>query len=146
MSLIDLYFARVNLFLPLLLPAQINIRESQRAKFEYLDVEKSLDTVNVLPNEDSASPELSRKTLILIAVSSALFFDVCSSCAAITLLPTLEKDLQFSASALQWVISAYILTIASFMLVAARISDFSIRNLFSLQDLASVGYWGYQLD
>ncbi|KAJ7579811.1 major facilitator superfamily domain-containing protein [Mycena floridula] len=75
--------------------------------------------------EKSGPPELSsiRKSLILLILSGALFFDVYNASAVITALPTLGTHLGFSPVSLQWVVSAYTLTFAAFMLVSGRLSD-----------------------
>ncbi|GAW01048.1 efflux protein [Lentinula edodes] len=64
-----------------------------------------------------------RKNLVLTVLSGAQFFDIYISCAAIIALPTLGADLGFSPAALQWVLSAYTLTFAAFMLISGRLSD-----------------------
>ncbi|KAJ7592828.1 major facilitator superfamily domain-containing protein [Mycena floridula] len=103
------------------------------AEKQVSDIEKQivLSPTATLCNEEGvcdlkkAPTELSslRKSLILLVLSGALFFDIYNACAVITALPTLGKDLGFSSSSLQWVVSGYTLTFAAFMLVSGRLSD-----------------------
>ncbi|KAJ3735907.1 major facilitator superfamily domain-containing protein [Lentinula guzmanii] len=86
------------------------------------DLEKSASsTINATSPERPLSSL--RKSLILIVLSGAQFFDIYISCAAIIALPTLGADLGFSPASLQWVLSAYTLTFAAFMLISGRLSD-----------------------
>ncbi|KAK7469999.1 hypothetical protein VKT23_001434 [Stygiomarasmius scandens] len=64
-----------------------------------------------------------RKNLVLGVLSGAQFFDIFSACAAIVALPSLQVDLDFAEGTIQWILSAYTLTLASFMLISGRISD-----------------------
>ncbi|KAJ7589812.1 major facilitator superfamily domain-containing protein [Mycena floridula] len=80
------------------------------------------------PEKSASQPqELSqlRKSFILFVLSGALFFDVYSSCAAITLLPVLGKDLVFQKARYN---GRY--------LVASRI--FFIQSLCSYSDFSSL--------
>ncbi|KAJ4482447.1 major facilitator superfamily domain-containing protein [Lentinula aciculospora] len=86
------------------------------------DLEKSTSsTINIASEEQLLSTL--RKRLILVVLSGAQFFDIYNSCAAIIALPALGADLKFSPAALQWVLSAYTLTFAAFMLISGRLSD-----------------------
>ncbi|KAF8991548.1 major facilitator superfamily domain-containing protein [Cyathus striatus] len=64
-----------------------------------------------------------RKNLILTILCLAQFFDIFNACAAIVALPTISEELKFSPGTIQWILSAYTLTFAAFMLVAGRIAD-----------------------
>ncbi|KAF5373033.1 hypothetical protein D9758_001641 [Tetrapyrgos nigripes] len=64
-----------------------------------------------------------RKNLILAVLSGAQFFDIFNACAAIIALPALQADLSFDEGTIQWVLAAYTLTFAAFMLISGRISD-----------------------
>ncbi|KDQ13884.1 hypothetical protein BOTBODRAFT_133128 [Botryobasidium botryosum FD-172 SS1] len=69
------------------------------------------------------SPKGVRRFVIVYTLCSAQFFDVFNAVSAITALPPLGADLGFSPGALQWVLSAYSLTFAAFMITAGRLSD-----------------------
>ncbi|KAJ3729348.1 major facilitator superfamily domain-containing protein [Lentinula raphanica] len=86
------------------------------------DPEKLTNNIVDTPAQAQTLSRL-RKNLILFVLSGAQFFDIYNSCAAIIALPTLGADLGFSPSALQWVLSAYTLTFAAFMLISGRLSD-----------------------
>ncbi|KAL0959010.1 hypothetical protein HGRIS_014322 [Hohenbuehelia grisea] len=105
-----------------------------------------IDTV-----EKSSSDELSslRKLVILLILCSAQFLDIFNANAVIVSLPSLGAELGFSAGTLQWVLSAYTLTFAAFMLISGTISDiyhpkpifsigFAVVGLFSIPIGASV--------
>ncbi|KAF8995169.1 major facilitator superfamily domain-containing protein [Cyathus striatus] len=64
-----------------------------------------------------------RRNLILLILCLAQFFDIFNAASAIVSLPKISEDLQFSAGTIQWILSAYSLTFAAFMLVAGRIAD-----------------------
>ncbi|KDQ27241.1 hypothetical protein PLEOSDRAFT_158868 [Pleurotus ostreatus PC15] len=91
--------------------------------------EKGVDNtgvrVPVLEASDSDEQTLSRarKLVVLSVLSSAQFFDIFIGNAVVGLLPSLAKDLHFTPGALQWILSAYTLTFASFMLIAGSLSD-----------------------
>ncbi|KDQ13881.1 hypothetical protein BOTBODRAFT_110904 [Botryobasidium botryosum FD-172 SS1] len=64
-----------------------------------------------------------RKIVIMSVLCSAQFFDIFNAVSSIACLPKLGEDLGFTPGALQWVLSAYTLTFAAFMVSAGRISD-----------------------
>ncbi|KAF9490814.1 MFS general substrate transporter [Pleurotus eryngii] len=75
-----------------------------------------------------------RCKLVLLGVfCSAQFFDVFNASAVLVSLPSLGADLHFAPGALQWILSAYTLTFASFMLVAGTLADiFHPKPIFCL--------------
>ncbi|THU97280.1 MFS general substrate transporter [Dendrothele bispora CBS 962.96] len=86
---------------------------------------KTLKPYDEKTTEEVTQAELSksRKNLILSVLSGSQFFDIFSASAAIVALPTLRTDLDFAEGTIQWVLSAYTLTLASFMLISGRVSD-----------------------
>ncbi|KAG9227060.1 hypothetical protein CCMSSC00406_0008260 [Pleurotus cornucopiae] len=79
----------------------------------------------------SLSPR--RKLVLLGVFCSAQFFDVFNASAVLVSLPSLGADLHFTPGALQWILSAYTLTFASFMLVAGTLADiFHPKPIFCL--------------
>ncbi|KAF7427779.1 hypothetical protein PC9H_006994 [Pleurotus ostreatus] len=81
--------------------------------------ETTLDVIVPLPT--TLSPV--RKLVVLGVLCSAQFFDIFIANAVVVSLPSLAEDLHFTPGALQWILSAYTLTFASFMLIAGSLSD-----------------------
>jgi MFS family permease len=46
--------------------------------------------------------------------------------------PSIQTDLSLSASALSWVVDAYVLTFGGFLLLAGRLADLSGRRLYDI--------------
>ncbi|THU97275.1 MFS general substrate transporter [Dendrothele bispora CBS 962.96] len=112
-------------------------------------IEQSSKIINDEDNEQTRLLSPLRKKLVLAVLSGAQFFDIFNACAAIIALPTLQEDLHFDEGTIQWVLAAYTLTFAAFMLISGRISDmfhpkpvfvvgFLIIGLFSIPIGASV--------
>lgn len=91
-------------------------------------------------NFERHSPE--RQRLILTMLCAAQFFDIVNASGVIVSLPKvllpaitlfkrfmrwylnqISEDLGFNPGSIQWVLSAYTLTFASFMLISGRIAD-----------------------
>ena len=69
--------------------------------------------------------------LILVIVCLGQFMVVLDATIVNVALPTIQADLGFSASSLQWVINAYTLMFGGFLLLGGRAADlFGRRNLF----------------
>jgi EmrB/QacA subfamily drug resistance transporter len=68
-----------------------------------------------------ARVEYKGAALALLCV--AQFVDVLDVNAVIVALPSIGRDLGFSPAALQWVVSAYVLFFAGFLLLAGRVAD-----------------------
>lgn len=93
------------------------------------------NTIDTLTNEVDASndevgnqPDLAtvstlRKISLLIMFTLAEFLDAFNNSALFPAIPPLTEDLHFLVSETVWVISAYQLTFAAFLLVSGRISD-----------------------
>ncbi|EIN11256.1 MFS general substrate transporter [Punctularia strigosozonata HHB-11173 SS5] len=72
-----------------------------------------------------------RKYTLLILFCVAQLIDVFNNSAVISALPTIATDLRMSESESTWVVSAFQLTFASFLLVSGRISDvFNPKSAF----------------
>ena len=65
----------------------------------------------------------SRKGAALALLCVAQFVDVLDVNAVVVALHTIGEDLGFSRTDLQWVISAYVLSFAGFLLLAGRVAD-----------------------
>src|SRR3990172_9352462 len=69
--------------------------------------------------------------LLLLIVCLGQFMVVLDATIVNVALPTIQGDLDFSASALQWVVNAYTLMFGGFLLLGGRAADlFGRRNLF----------------
>src|SRR5918998_6064477 len=66
---------------------------------------------------------MARKWWTLIAVSVATFMLLLDITVVNTALPSIEEDLGASFTDLQWVIDAYTLTLAAFVLTAGALAD-----------------------
>ena len=78
-------------------------------------------------------PELDRKWWTLIAVCTATFMLLLDITVVNVALPDIQRSLHASFSDLQWVIDAYSLTLAAFLLTAGVIGDmFGRREVFAI--------------
>src|SRR5947208_11793859 len=66
---------------------------------------------------------MSRKTETLILCCLAQFMVILDISVVNVALPSIRKDLGFSAVDLQWVVNAYTLTFAGFLLLGGRAAD-----------------------
>ncbi|HEX8005342.1 MAG TPA: MFS transporter [Trebonia sp.] len=74
-----------------------------------------------------------RRLLVLLICSSSLFMTYLDSTILNVALPTLQADLHASLSALQWVADAYLLVLASLLLLAGSAADrLGRRRLFTI--------------
>src|SRR5579884_2283708 len=79
------------------------------------------------------SKEARRKGLALILLCVAQFMVVLDFSIVNVALPSMQRDLGFSTQNLQWVISAYSLTLGGFLLLGGRLGDlYGRRILFIL--------------
>jgi EmrB/QacA subfamily drug resistance transporter len=77
-------------------------------------------------------PVLDRKWWTLIAVSTATFMLLLDITVVNVALPDIQRSLNSSFSDLQWVVNAYTLTLAAFLLTAGVIGDmFGRREVFA---------------
>src|SRR5436190_13609929 len=87
---------------------------------------------------------MSRKTWTLILCCAAQFMVILDVSIVNVALPSIRRDLGFSAVELQWVVNAYTLTFAGFLLLGGRAADLLGRRkvfvfglvLFALASLA----------
>jgi EmrB/QacA subfamily drug resistance transporter len=82
--------------------------------------------------------------LILAIACVAQFMVVLDVSIVNVALPTIERDLGFTYSGIQWVLNAYVLAFAGFLLLGGRAADFFGRRLvyltgISLFTVASIG-------
>src|SRR3954447_24193989 len=76
---------------------------------------------------------MDRKRWTLIAVCAATFMLLLDITVVNVALPDIQKDLDASLSSLQWVVDAYSLTLAAFLLTAGSFADrIGRRRIFSL--------------
>ena len=78
---------------------------------------------------DPTAPD--RRWLVLVLVCIAQFMVVLDATVVNVALPSIQADLDFSASSLQWVVNAYTLAFGGFLLLGGRAADFiGRRRLF----------------
>jgi EmrB/QacA subfamily drug resistance transporter len=82
-----------------------------------------------------ASPD-ARRWLTLLVLSAALLMDVLDFSIVNVALPEMQRDLGFSMQGLQWVVSAYALTLGGFLLLGGRAADLLGRRRVFLAGLA----------
>jgi EmrB/QacA subfamily drug resistance transporter len=81
----------------------------------------------------SAVPTLDRKWWTLIAVCTAVFMLLLDITVVNVALPSIQRSLHSSFSDLQWVVDAYSLTLAAFLLTAGVLGDmFGRREVFAV--------------
>jgi MFS family permease len=81
------------------------------------------------PSMTAARPEAARKWWTLAAVCTGVFMLLLDITIVNVALPDIERSFHASLSDLQWVISAYALTLASFLLTAGSLADLYGRRL-----------------
>src|SRR5918998_4285164 len=69
-----------------------------------------------------------RSTVTLVLLCSAQFLIVLDVTIVAIALPDIRRDLGFSASSLQWVLSAYTLTFGGLLVAAGRLGDLLCRR------------------
>src|ERR1700723_4041949 len=73
----------------------------------------------------------SRDTLVLAIACVAQFMVVLDVSIVPVALPSIGRDLHYTASGLQWVVNAYVLTFAGFLLLGGRAADlFGQRRVY----------------
>jgi MFS family permease len=78
-----------------------------------------------------------RRTLVLGLLCSVQFVLVLDVTIVVVALPSLRDGLGFSAEGLQWVVSAYVLAFAGFLLLGGRAADLWGRRRLFLAGLAT---------
>lgn len=80
-----------------------------------------------------ASRHHTRDGVILVLACVAQFMVVLDVSIVNVALPSIQRDLHFSASGLQWVVNAYALTFAGFLMLGGRAADlYGRRKIFIL--------------
>src|SRR5947207_13967185 len=77
-----------------------------------------------------------RKWLVLVAMVFGLFMPMLDNLVVNVALPTIQDKLGAGVSGLQWIIDAYTLTFASFMLTGGALGDLYGRKRFFMGGLA----------
>jgi MFS family permease len=82
---------------------------------------------------------MNRSTVTLVLLCSAQFLIVLDVTIVAIALPDIRDDLGFSASSLQWVLSAYTLTFGGLLVAAGRLGDLLCRRRLFAAGLAAFG-------
>src|SRR2546428_12688946 len=82
----------------------------------------------------AASPD-GRKWWVLAAMVFGLFMPMLDNLVVNTALPTIQRELGAGVSGLQWIIDAYVLAFASFMLTGGALGDLYGRRRFFMTGL-----------
>ena len=88
------------------------------------------------PGVTSAALPDPRRWLALSVLCAAFFIDVLDFSIVNVALPDMQRDLGFSQQGLQWVVSAYALTLGGFLLLGGRAADLLGRRRVFLAGLA----------
>jgi EmrB/QacA subfamily drug resistance transporter len=84
---------------------------------------------------DSAAATDRRKWWVLAAMVFGLFMPMLDNLVVNTALPTIRRELATGISGLQWIIDAYVLAFASFMLTGGALGDLYGRKRFFMAGL-----------
>src|SRR5438132_6293076 len=85
--------------------------------------------------EEADAPTDGRKWLVLVAMVFGLFMPMLDNLVVNVALPTIQHQLGAGVSGLQWIIDAYTLTFASFMLTGGALGDLYGRKRFFMSGL-----------
>jgi len=78
-----------------------------------------------------------RRWWALVVVCLGMFMNSLDASIVNVALPAIQRDLHFSQSSLIWVVDAFLITFASFLLMAGRLGDLIGRRLVFLAGIAS---------
>src|SRR4051794_14992243 len=92
-------------------------------------------TLETTPGAHTAEAPDPRRWWVLVAMVFGLFMPMLDNLVVNTALPTIQRELGSGISGLQWIIDAYTLTFASFMLTGGALSDLYGRKRFFLTGL-----------
>ncbi|KAH6904497.1 major facilitator superfamily domain-containing protein [Coprinopsis sp. MPI-PUGE-AT-0042] len=108
-------------------------RRSSRTFADANDPEKSLNDLPLTPSytketEESQPleqtyPAVWKQWLILLTMSLAVLIDVMSGSALFVVLAETARDISLSGAEVSWILTAYVITFASFQLSAGRLAD-----------------------
>jgi EmrB/QacA subfamily drug resistance transporter len=87
-------------------------------------------------NETATLAPNPRRWWALVLLCGAFFMVIVDGAIVIVALPSIDADLGFSASSLQWVISAYALTLAGLLLLGGRAADLLGRRRVFMSGVA----------
>src|ERR687894_280137 len=87
----------------------------------YFNVKKRVAEEGIL--EARGDEQVGRRGAALVLLCVAQFVDVLDVNAVIVALHSIGEDLGFSRAGLQWVVSAYVLFFAGFLLLSGRVAD-----------------------
>src|SRR5438876_2007333 len=91
-------------------------------------------TLRTIARPATADPDR-RKWWVLAAMLFGLFMPMLDNLVVNTALPTIQRDLNTGVSGLQWIIDAYVLAFASFMLTGGALGDLYGRKRFFMSGL-----------
>src|SRR6266511_2906443 len=92
-------------------------------------------TLETTPSTTAAPPGDRRKWWVLVAMVFGLFMPMLDNLVVNVALPTIQRYLGAGVSGLQWIIDAYTLTFASFMLTGGALGDLYGRKRFFMGGL-----------
>jgi EmrB/QacA subfamily drug resistance transporter len=87
------------------------------------------------PSQAESSTNGKGKWLVLVAMVFGLFMPMLDNLVVNVALPTMQRELDARVSDLQWIIDAYTLTFASFMLIGGSMGDILGRKKFFIGGL-----------
>ena len=93
--------------------------------------------MSIAPSPADAGPD--RRWLVLVLVCIAQFMVVLDATVVNVALPSIQRDLHFTASSLQWVVNAYTLAFGGFLLLGGRAADLLGRRRVFFAGLALFG-------
>jgi EmrB/QacA subfamily drug resistance transporter len=94
--------------------------------------------VTSLPRDASGAERSNRRRWwALVVVCLGMFMNALDASIVNVALPAIQRDLHFSQSSLIWVVDAFLITFASFLLMAGRLGDLIGRKLVFLAGIAS---------
>src|SRR5579884_2758859 len=77
-----------------------------------------------------------KKWWTLAAVAFGLFMIMLDNTVVNVALPSIEKDLHMSVASLEWIVTAYALTFAAFLITGGKLADLYGRRLIFIVGLA----------
>jgi EmrB/QacA subfamily drug resistance transporter len=92
-------------------------------------------TLETTPSNAGSTAADRRKWWVLAAMVFGLFMPMLDNLVVNTALPTIARDLSAGVSGLQWIIDAYVLAFASFMLTGGALGDLYGRRRFFMAGL-----------
>ncbi|MCA1834488.1 MAG: MFS transporter [Actinobacteria bacterium] len=92
-------------------------------------------TLETTPRQTQSGTGDNRKWWVLAAMVFGLFMPMLDNLVVNTALPTIQRSLGTGVSGLQWIIDAYVLAFASFMLTGGALGDLYGRKRFFMAGL-----------